>query len=54
MEAEDWLMGVEKKIVIAQCIDCEKVQFAAHQLYGTLANLWDMYCNTHANVDTIT
>jgi hypothetical protein len=35
MEAEDWLKGVEKKLVIAQCMDREKVLFAAHQLYGT-------------------
>jgi hypothetical protein len=54
MDAEDWLMGVEKKLVIAQCTDHEKVFFAAHQLYGTTANWWETYCNTHANVDTIT
>jgi hypothetical protein len=30
MEAEDWLKGVEKKLVIAQCTDHEKVLFAAH------------------------
>jgi hypothetical protein len=28
MEAEDWLKGVEKKLVIAQCTDREKVLFA--------------------------
>jgi hypothetical protein len=38
MDAEDWLKGVEKKLVIAQCMDREKVLFAAHQLYGTPAN----------------
>jgi hypothetical protein len=54
MEAKDWLMGVEKKLVIAQCTDHEKVLFAAHQLYGTVANWWETYCNTHANVKTIT
>jgi hypothetical protein len=54
MDTEDWLKGVEKKLVIAQCTDREKVFFAAHQLYGTTANWWEMYCNTHANVDTIT
>jgi hypothetical protein len=54
MEAEDWLKGVEKKFVIAQCMDHEKVLFAAHQLYGTIANWWETYCNTHVNVDTIT
>jgi hypothetical protein len=54
MDAEDWLKGVEKKLVIAQCINREKVLFAAHQLYGTTANWWETYCNTHVNVDTIT
>jgi hypothetical protein len=54
MDAEDWLKGVEKKLMIAQCTNHEKVLFAAHQLYGTTANWWEMYCNTHANIDTIT
>jgi hypothetical protein len=34
MAVEDWLMGVEKKLVIAQCTDREKVLFAAHQSMG--------------------
>jgi hypothetical protein len=46
--------GVEKKLVIAQCTDREKVLFAVHQLYRTVANWWETYCNTHANIDTIT
>jgi hypothetical protein len=54
MDAEDWLKGVEKKLVITQCTDREKVLFAAHQLYGTATNWRETYCNTHANVDTIT
>jgi hypothetical protein len=54
MGAEDWLKGFEKKLVIAHCTDREKVLFVAHQLYGTAANWWELYCNTHANVDTIT
>jgi hypothetical protein len=54
MDAEDWLKGVEKKLVIAQCTDREKVLFVAHQLYETAANWWETYCNTHGNVDTIT
>jgi hypothetical protein len=32
MEAKDWLKGVEKKLVIAQCTDHEKVLFVVHQL----------------------
>jgi hypothetical protein len=46
--------GIEKKLMIAQCTDREKVLFAAHQLYGTAANWWETYCNTHVNVDAIT
>jgi hypothetical protein len=54
MDVEDWLKGVEKKLVIAQYTDREKVHFAAHQLYRTAANWWETYCYTHVNVDTIT
>jgi hypothetical protein len=53
-DVEDWLKRVEKKFMITQCTDREKVLFAAHKLYGIAANWWEMYCNTHANVDTIT
>jgi hypothetical protein len=54
MEAEDWLNGVEKKLVIAQCMDREKDLFAMHQLFGTATNWWETYYNTHADVDSIT
>jgi hypothetical protein len=40
--------------MIAQCTDHEKVLFAAHHLFGTTANWWETYCNTHADVDSIT
>jgi hypothetical protein len=30
MEAKDWLKGVEKKLVITQCMDHENVLFATH------------------------
>jgi hypothetical protein len=54
IDTEDWLKGVEKKLMITQCTDRKKVLFAAHQLYGTAANWWETYCNTHASIDTIT
>jgi hypothetical protein len=54
MEAKDWLKGVEKNLVIAQCTDREKVLFAVHQFFGTAANWWETYCHTHADVDSIT
>jgi hypothetical protein len=54
MDAEGWLKGIEKKLMIAQCTDRKKVLFAAHQLYGISANWWETYCNAHVNVDAIT
>jgi hypothetical protein len=38
MEAEDWLKGIEKKLMIAQCTDHEKVLFVVPQPCGTVAN----------------
>jgi hypothetical protein len=38
MEAKDWLKGIEKKLKITQCMDCEKVLFATHQLFWTTTN----------------
>jgi hypothetical protein len=54
LESNDWLKGVEKKLVIAHCMDHEKVPFASYQHYGMAASWWEMYYNTHANIDTIT
>jgi hypothetical protein len=54
MEAKDWLKGVEKKLIITQCIDHKNVLFATHQLFGTAANWWETYFNTYPNIDTIT
>jgi hypothetical protein len=54
MEAEDWLKGLEKKLMIAQCTNHEKVLFAVHQLFGTVSNWLETYYNTHAAVDSIT
>jgi hypothetical protein len=53
MEAEEWLKRVEKKLMIAQCTDREKVLFAVHQLFGMTTNWWETYCNTHPDVDSI-
>jgi hypothetical protein len=53
MEAKYWLKGIEKKLVIAQCMDHVKVLFSTHQLFGTTGNLWESYCNTHADVNSI-
>jgi hypothetical protein len=54
MEAGDWLKSIEKKLEIAQCNDHEKLLFAAHQLFGTAADWWETYRNSHPNVGAIT
>jgi hypothetical protein len=46
MEAEDWLNGVEKNLVIAQCTYHEKVLFAALQLFGGRCTITPMQRST--------
>jgi hypothetical protein len=54
MDAEDLLKTVKKKLEIAPCSDREKVLFAAHHVFGTTADWWDTYRNTHPNIKAIT
>jgi hypothetical protein len=54
MKAEDWLKSIEKKLDIAQCTDQEKMLFVAPQLFGTAAEWWETYRNSHQNVGAIT
>jgi hypothetical protein len=54
MEAEYWLKSIEKKLEITQWTNQEKVLFTAHQLFGTVAEWWEMYHNSHQNVGAIT
>jgi hypothetical protein len=54
LEADDWLKAAEKKLLIAQCTEREKVLFAAHQLYGPAADWWDAYSASHLDAETIT
>jgi hypothetical protein len=53
MEAEDWLKSIETKLEIAQCTDCEKVLFTAHQLFEIAADWWETEHNSHQNVGAI-
>jgi hypothetical protein len=54
MKAEDWLKSIEKKLETAQYTDQEKVLFATHQLFGTIADWWETYHNSHQDVGAIT
>jgi hypothetical protein len=53
IEAKDWLKLIENKLKIAHFNDQEKVLFTAHQLFGTAADRWETYRNSHPNVGDI-
>ena len=54
LEADDWLKSTEKKLLIAQCTEREKIVFATHQLYGPAADWWDAHSTLHPNAEAIT
>jgi hypothetical protein len=47
MDADDWLMSMEKKLQVVQCNNREKVLLASHQLSGPTADWWDAYVEAH-------
>jgi hypothetical protein len=47
MDADDWLMFVEKKLQVVQWNNREKVLLASHQLSGPAADWWDAYVEAH-------
>jgi hypothetical protein len=53
MDANDWLKIVEKKLQVIQCINKERVLFAAHQLVRPTADWWDVYVEAHEGPETI-
>jgi hypothetical protein len=53
MDADDWLKAIEKKLQVVQCINRERVLFAAHQLVGPIADWWDAYVEAHEELETI-
>jgi hypothetical protein len=53
MDADDWLMSVEKKLQVVQCNNREKVLLASHQLTGPTADWWGAYVEAHEEPDTI-
>ena len=54
LEADDWLRDIERKLVIAQCTDQEKVLYAPHYFSGRVASWWENLCHTHPNGEDIT
>jgi hypothetical protein len=53
MDANDWLMSMEKKLQVVQCNNREKVLLASHQLSGPIADCWDAYVEAHEELKSI-
>jgi hypothetical protein len=53
MDADDWLMSVEKKLQVVQCNNHEKVLLVYHQLSGPTADWWDAYMETYEEPKSI-
>jgi hypothetical protein len=53
MDADDWLMSVEKKLQVVQCNNHEKVLLACHQLLGPAFDWWDAYVEAYEEPESI-
>jgi hypothetical protein len=53
MDADDWLMSVEKKLQVVQCNSREKVLLASHQLFGPATDWWDACVEAHEEPESI-
>ncbi|MGL6082369.1 MAG: hypothetical protein ACRC4N_07805, partial [Gammaproteobacteria bacterium] len=54
VEADDWLRVIERKLLITQCSDHEKVLYATHQMEGIAAEWWENFCAAHEAPQNIT
>jgi hypothetical protein len=53
MDADDWLKTVERKLLVVQRNNREKVLLASHQLIWYAADWLDAYVEAHEEPDTI-
>jgi hypothetical protein len=53
MDADVWLMSVEKKLQVVQCNNREMVLLASYQLSGPAADWWDAYVEAHEEPESI-
>jgi hypothetical protein len=54
MDAEDWLLTMERELHTAQCDDRERALYGPRLLRGATQSWWESYVATHANPDAIT
>jgi hypothetical protein len=53
MDVDDWLKSIEKKLQVVQCNNCEKVLLTSQQHFGSAADWWDAYVETHKEPESI-
>jgi hypothetical protein len=53
MDADDWLMSIEKKLQVVQCNNSEKVLLVSHHLSGPAVDWWDAYVEAHEVPESI-
>jgi hypothetical protein len=53
MDADDWLMFIEKKLQVVKCNNHERVLLASHQIFGPVADWWDAYVEAHEEPENI-
>jgi hypothetical protein len=53
MDIDDYLKTVEKKLLLVQCNNREKVMLASHHLIGPAADWWDAYIEFHEEPNNI-
>jgi hypothetical protein len=51
--ANDWLKVTERKLIVAQCNEREKVIYVSGQLYGLASDWWDNYLKNHGDPEGI-
>ena len=49
LEADDWLRDMERKLVIAQCSERDKVLYAPRYLTGAASSWWENFLHMHPN-----
>jgi hypothetical protein len=53
MDADDWLMSIEKKLQLVQCNNHENVLLASHQLSGPTGDWCKAYVEDHEEPESI-
>jgi hypothetical protein len=53
MDADDWLMYIEKKLQVVQYNNRERVLLASHQLSGPATDWWNSYMEAHVEPESI-